>query len=46
MNVKVFNLMSRVNETRFLVQHESCECKYRLNGNVCILKQKWNHDKC
>ena len=24
MNVKVFNLMSGVNETRFLVQHESC----------------------
>ena len=27
MNEKVFNLMSRVNETRFLVQHESFECK-------------------
>ena len=25
MNVKVFNLMSRVNETRLLVQHEMCE---------------------
>ena len=23
----ISNLMSRVNETRFLVQHESCECK-------------------
>ena len=31
MNVKVFNLMSGVNETRFLVQHELCECKCRLN---------------
>ena len=27
MNVKVFNSMSGVNETRFLVQHEACECK-------------------
>ena len=27
MNEKVFNLMSRVNETRFLIQHESFECK-------------------
>ena len=27
MNEKIFNLMSRVNETRFLVQHESFECK-------------------
>ena len=26
MNVKVLNL----NETKFLVQHESCECKCRL----------------
>ena len=29
MNVKVFNLMSH--ETKFLVQHESCECKRGLN---------------
>ena len=26
MNAKIFNLMSGVNETRFVVQHESCEC--------------------
>ena len=25
MNVKLFNLMSRVNETKFLVQHNSCD---------------------
>ena len=34
-NVKVFILMSGVNETRFLVQHESCECKCGLNESVC-----------
>ena len=38
--------MSRVNETRFLVQHESCECQCGLNENVCNSKQEWNHDKC
>ena len=27
MSLKVFNLISGVNETRFLVQHESSECK-------------------
>ena len=27
MNVKVFNLMSRVNKTRFTFQDQSCECK-------------------
>ena len=39
-------LMSEVNEMRFLVQHESCECKCRLNENVCNSKQKWNRDEC
>ena len=34
MNVKVFGLMSGVNETRFLVQHEPFECKCRLNESV------------
>ena len=38
--------MSEVNETRFLVQHESCECKCGSNENVCNSKQKWNHDEC
>ena len=33
-NVKVFNLVSRVNETWLLVQYELCECKCRLNGYV------------
>ena len=38
--------MSAVNETRILVQHESCECKCRLNESVCDFKQKWNQDEC
>ena len=25
-----------------LVEHESCDCKYKLNESVCISKQKWN----
>ena len=41
MNVTVFNLISGKNETRFLVQHESHECKC-----VSHSKQKWNHDEC
>ena len=32
--------MSRVNKARFLAQHESCECKCRLNENVYNSKQK------
>ena len=40
MNPKVFSFMSRVNETRFLVQHKSYECKCRLNESACNSKQK------
>ena len=46
MNVKVFNLMSWVNETKPLVQHQSYEYKCRLNDSVCNSKQKRYHDKC
>ena len=35
--------MSGVNETRYLVQHESFESKYGLNK--CNSKQKWIHDE-
>ena len=40
MNVKVFNSMSRVNETRFLAQYESPECKCRLYKSV-IQNKNW-----
>ena len=31
MKAKVFNLIPKANETRYLVQHESCKCKCGLN---------------
>ena len=34
-NVKVFNLMSRTNETHYIEWHETCACKCRLNASVC-----------
>ena len=45
-NVKVFNLMSRTNETRHIKWHKICKCKCRLNAGVCSNKQRWNEDKC
>ena len=39
-NKEVIDLISGVNETRLLVQHESCECNGRLNKSVCNSKQK------
>ena len=35
LNVKVFNLMSKTNETRRIEWHETCKCKRRLNASVC-----------
>ena len=46
LNVKVFNLMSRTNETRHIEWHETCKCKCRLDASVCNNKQLWNGDKC
>ena len=45
-SVKVFNLMSRTNETRPIEWHETCKCKCRLNACVCNNTQRWNDDKC
>ena len=46
LNIKVFNLMSRTNETRHIKWHETCKCKCRLDASVCNNKQRWNNDKC
>ena len=45
-NVKVFNLMSRTNETRHIKWYETCKCISRLDAIVCNNKQHWNNDKC
>ena len=46
LNVKVFNLMSRTKETRFIEWHEACKCECRLDAIVFNNKQRWNKDKC
>ena len=46
LNVKVFNLMSRTNETRHITWHEMCRCECRLDASVCNNKQHRNDDKC
>ena len=45
-NIKVFNLMSRTSETRYIECHETCKYKYRLDASVCNSKQRWNKYKC
>ena len=46
LKVIVFNLMSRINETRHIKCHETCKCECRLDASVCNNKQRWNNDKC
>ena len=45
-NVKVFNLMSRINETRHIIWHESCKCICTLNASGCNNRQSSNEGKC
>ena len=39
MNIKVFNLISRTNETHHEMWYKTCACKYRLGARVCNNKQ-------
>ena len=38
--------MSRINETRQIIWHETCKCICRLTSAVCNSRQIWNEDKC
>ena len=40
LNVKVFSLMSRTNEAKYIKWHELCKCKCRLHASVCNNKQR------
>ena len=46
LNVKVFNPVSRTNETRHIKWHETCKCECRLDASVFNNKQRWNDGKC
>ena len=46
LNVKVFNLMSRTNEIRLIVWHETCKCECKFAENVYNNKQRSNKNKC
>ena len=46
LNVKVFNLLSRTNETRLIKWHETCKCICRLDKIICNNNQRWNKDNC
>ena len=45
-NIKVFNLMSKSNETKNIKWHETRKCECGLDAIVCNDKQLWNKNKC
>ena len=45
-NMKVYNFLMRLNETRNVLWHESCKCVCKLNSSVCNNKQIWNSNTC
>ena len=45
-NMKVYNFLMRLTETRNVLWHENFKCVCRLNSSVCNKKQIWNSDTC
>ena len=45
-NMKVYNFLMRLNETRNVLWHENCKCVCKLNSSVSNSKQIWNADTC
>ena len=45
-NMKVYNFLMNLNETRNVLWHESCKCVCKLNSSVCNNKQIWNGNTC
>ena len=44
--MQVYNFLMRLNETRSVLWHESCNFICKLNSSVCNNKQIWNSDTC
>ena len=46
LNLRVFNMITGINESKTLAKHISCECKCKFDGRKCNSDQWWNNDKC
>ena len=45
MNVKVFSVIVRTNETKYIKWHQTSKCQCRLDASVYNIKKIWNEDK-
>lgn len=45
-NLKVFNMVKEINESKTLIKHISYECRCEFDGRNCNSKQKSDNGKC
>ena len=45
-NINIFNVLTRINESKTLTKDISCKYKYKFGGRKRHSDQKWNDDKC
>ena len=46
LNLSMFNMNTRINESKTLTNHTSCECKCKFERKKSNPDQLWNNDKC
>ena len=43
-NVKIFDMITRINEAKTLVKHVLSDYKYKFDCTACNSNQKWNNE--
>ena len=46
LNLSVFIIITRTNESKTLAKYILCKCKCKIHGKSCNSDQSWNNDKC
>ena len=46
LNLRVFNMITGINESNTLTKHISCKCKCKFDGRKSNSNQTWNNGKC
>ena len=45
-NVKVFNVTTKLKKAKTFIKHISCNCKSKFDSTTCNSNQKWNNETC
>ena len=46
LNLRVFNIITGINESKILTKHVSCKCKCKFHGRQCNSNKKLYNNKC